>query len=267
MLANSKEAIGDEGGGEVSISTHSVIVRSGDLGPDISPGSYARIDLRDNGAGMSDEAANRCFEPFYTTKNIDRDTGVGLSGTGLGLAAAYSIVREHDGAITVHSREGEGSIFSIYLPIVASERQSKNTAEVYRQAQSVGVLLLGVESGVQPFVSSALESLGCVARGVFDLRQARELIEREPFTWNIIMIDKEGLGSQESSACNDVASMCPNISVVCLCSQGSKGAQVAMGESEESSGGAKGSYHIEKPITVWGLEKIINKIRADLNKA
>jgi hypothetical protein len=66
-------------------------------------------------------------------------------------------------------------------------------------------LLLGVESGVQPFVSSALESLGCVARGVFDLRQARELIEREPFTGNIIMIDKEGLGSQESSACNDVA--------------------------------------------------------------
>jgi hypothetical protein len=40
-----------------------------------------------------------------------------------------------------------------------------------------------------------------------------------------------------------------------------------MGESEESSGVAKGSYHIEKPITVWGLEKIINKIRADLNKA
>jgi PAS domain S-box-containing protein len=266
MLANSKEAIGDGGGGEVSISTHSVIVRSGDLGPDISPGSYARIDLRDNGAGMSDEAANRCFEPFYTTKNIDRDTGVGLSGTGLGLAAAYSIVREHDGAITVHSREGEGSIFSIYIPIVASERQSKNTAEVYKHAKSVGVLLLGVESGVQPFVSSALESLGCVARGVFDLRQARELIEREPSTWNIIMIDKEGLGSQESSACKDVASMCPSISVVCLCSQGFKGGQLTMGESDEGVVGAKGTYHIEKPITVWGLEKIINKIRADLKK-
>jgi hypothetical protein len=265
MLANAKDAIGDTEGGEVSISTHSVIIRSGDLGPDISPGSYVRIDLRDNGVGMNDEAASRCFEPFFTTKNIDRDTGVGLSGTGLGLAAAYSIIREHDGAITVHSREGEGSIFSVYLPIVCNERPNKNSAELTRQSKPVGVLLLGIESGVQPFVSSALESLGCVARGVFDLRQARELIEREQDAWNIIILDKEGLGAQGSLTCKEVASACPKASVICLCSQGYKSARAAEGESvkdgQETPVDHTGIYHIEKPITVWCLEKVINKIR------
>jgi PAS domain S-box-containing protein len=264
MLANAKDAIGDTEGGEVSISTHSVIIRSGDLGPDISPGSYVRIDLRDNGVGMNEEAASRCFEPFFTTKNIDRDTGVGLSGTGLGLAAAYSIIREHDGAITVHSREGEGSIFSVYLPIVCNERQNKNSAESTRQSKPVGVLLLGIESGVQPFVSSALESLGCVARGVFDLRQARELIEREQDAWNIILLDKEGLGAQGSLTCKEVASACPKASVICLCSQGYKSARAAEGEpvrDGQETPDHTGIYHIEKPITVWCLEKVINKIR------
>jgi PAS domain S-box-containing protein len=265
MLANSKDAIADAHDGEVLLSTHSVVVRSGDLGPDISAGSYVRIDLRDNGRGMSDEEVNRCFEPFFTTKNVDRDTGVGLSGTGLGLAAAYSIVREHEGAITVHSREGEGTIFSVYLPLSPNQPQVKGGNGAARSIKSIGVLLLGVESGVQPFVSSALESLGCIARGAFDLRQARELIQRDPETWRVVMVDKDGLGSQSVSACKDISTEFPQISVVCLCSQGQKEhrdkSDGSANHPSESKDTHSNVHHIDKPITVWGLESVINKVK------
>ena len=79
------------------------------------------------------------------------------------------------------------------------------------------------------------------------------------------MIDKEGLGSQDMLACKDVAASCPGVSVICLCSQGSKGARDtqagADGDDHETVSEGASIYHIEKPITVWSLERAINKMR------
>jgi len=116
LLVNSKDAIGDKQDGYVRIRTKKLRLRSGEIGPDLAPGLYLRIDVEDNGVGMDEERASRCFEPFYTTKRVDSRTGLGLDGTGLGLSSAYSILRQHDGLITVHSGEGEGAVFSIYVP-------------------------------------------------------------------------------------------------------------------------------------------------------
>jgi PAS domain S-box-containing protein len=74
----------------------------------ISPGNYVRISIRDTGVGMDRETMERVFDPFFTTKTMKR-------GTGLGLASAYGIVRNHGGAIDVASEIGRGSTFTIYL--------------------------------------------------------------------------------------------------------------------------------------------------------
>lgn len=78
--------------------------------PDIEPGSYVCLSLQDTGHGMSEHVLSRLFEPFFSTK---------FHGRGLGLAAAYGIVRNHGGHILVHSQEGSGSTFEIYLPAKA----------------------------------------------------------------------------------------------------------------------------------------------------
>jgi len=116
LLVNSKDAIGEKRDGFVRIRTKKLRLRSGEIGPDLAPGLYLRIDVEDNGIGMDEERCSRCFEPFYTTKSVDTRTGLGLDGTGLGLSSAYSILRQHNGLITVHSGEGEGAVFSIYVP-------------------------------------------------------------------------------------------------------------------------------------------------------
>ena len=76
----------------------------------LEPGHYAGISVTDTGIGMTPEIQQRVFDPFFTTKEKQR-------GTGLGLASAYGIIKNHGGAITIYSEVGQGSTFNIYLPL------------------------------------------------------------------------------------------------------------------------------------------------------
>ena len=103
------------GGGDLTIATENKtlsgsICRS--LG--IDPGDYVKITVTDSGEGMDRETVERIFEPFFTTKGVGK-------GTGLGLASAYGIIKNHRGAIQVDSRKGRGTSFSIYLPAADSD--------------------------------------------------------------------------------------------------------------------------------------------------
>jgi signal transduction histidine kinase len=79
------------------------------ISPDLSPGPYVRIDVKDMGPGIDAQALEHIFEPFFTTKG---ETG----GTGLGLSVVHGIVKDHGGAITVLSIPGKGTTFAVWLP-------------------------------------------------------------------------------------------------------------------------------------------------------
>ena len=79
-----------------------------------NPGTYALVTISDTGVGIAREEVGKIFEPFFTTKEIGK-------GTGLGLAMAYGIIKQHDGYITVYSEPGQGTTFKIYLPQAESK--------------------------------------------------------------------------------------------------------------------------------------------------
>lgn len=107
VLSNSFEAL--QQGGRVIISTgqRQMDPESTLSGQPVKTGDYAFISIEDNGVGMKEETVQRIFEPFFTTK---------IYGRGLGMAAAFGIVRNHDGMLTVESKLGEGTKVVIYLP-------------------------------------------------------------------------------------------------------------------------------------------------------
>ncbi|MDH4230710.1 MAG: ATP-binding protein [Nitrospirota bacterium] len=105
IINNAVDAL-PEGRGEITIGTH-------------SNDSYAVIEIRDTGPGIAAEVLPRIFEPFYTTKKE--------KGTGLGLPISYKIIQSHNGRIDVKSIKGEGTVFSISLPLLSENREQLRT--------------------------------------------------------------------------------------------------------------------------------------------
>jgi signal transduction histidine kinase len=127
VLTNASEAI--EGSGRIRIRPRRIRVGADPAKdpPDLGAGDYVRITVSDEGRGMDEKTRSRMFEPFFTTK---------FQGRGLGMAAAFGIVRNHKGSISVASSPGKGTAVSIYLPAVEirgggeARRQSRQTFDI-----------------------------------------------------------------------------------------------------------------------------------------
>ncbi len=108
LLENAGEAMPN--GGVIDISAKNTVVSSSDLLP-LQEGNYIKISVKDQGVGISKENLSNIFEPYFTTKQMDYRSGVGL-----GLALCYSIIRGHKGYIVVESEPGKGTAVDFYLP-------------------------------------------------------------------------------------------------------------------------------------------------------
>jgi PAS domain S-box-containing protein len=141
-------------GGELFLQTENVDLEPTFVEPfQVRPGNYVKISVRDTGVGMDEETKKRIFEPFFTTK----ETG---TGSGLGLASAYGIVRNHEGIIDVSSEKGKGATFSIYLPTshVEVTRKKKAPRRIPRGTETV--LLVDDEDMILEAGEKMLSSLG-----------------------------------------------------------------------------------------------------------
>jgi PAS domain S-box-containing protein len=120
------------GGGDLYIQTENVMLDEDYVKPyKVAPGKYVKISVADTGMGMDEATQKRIFDPFYTTKEIGM-------GTGLGLASAYGVIKNHGGFINVYSEKGDGTTFDIYLP--ASDK------EVLEDKKLIEELLKGEET-------------------------------------------------------------------------------------------------------------------------
>jgi len=146
-------------------------------------GRYVQIDVRDTGVGMDAETQRRLFEPFFTTKEKGK-------GTGMGLPAVYGTVKNHHGAIQVHSELGRGTVVELYLPQAAESIPTAETSE-QTEAPALGarILLVEDESAVRDMGVKLLERMACQ---VTTVRSGREAIAvyRERFAQiDVVILD------------------------------------------------------------------------------
>ena len=142
------------GGGNLYLQTENVRLDSGYIKPfAIDPGKYVKISVTDTGVGMDKNTQERMFEPFFTTKKMGR-------GTGLGLASAYGIIKNHGGIISVYSEKDEGTTFNIYLP--ASDKEvlelEEKSHEILKGTETI--LLVDDEEIIIDVGKEVLEELG-----------------------------------------------------------------------------------------------------------
>ncbi len=155
LYVNAWQAMPD--GGTMTMATANVMLDERQCQPfQVSPGRYVMVTVRDTGVGMDESVKSRIFEPFFTTKKIG-------TGTGLGLASAYGIIRNHNGIIRVESQKGAGSTFSIYLPAVEKAVELEEGGEDGDGEVITGnetLLLVDAEEGVRQVGKLMIQELG-----------------------------------------------------------------------------------------------------------
>ncbi len=192
LYVNAWQAMVD--GGVILIRTTNVHLDEEFVAPyNVKNGKYVKIEVSDNGAGMDQQTLKRIFDPFFTTKEISR-------GIGLGLASSYGIVQNHSGIIEAESSLGEGSVFSVYLP-VSSNTFFDNDKTVPEEKVVRGkerVLLVDDEEMITEVGYQMLTALGYEVDTASSGKEAIERFEKGGVDLVILDMIMPGMGGGET---------------------------------------------------------------------
>ncbi|MFZ7113394.1 MAG: PAS domain-containing hybrid sensor histidine kinase/response regulator [Desulfatiglandales bacterium] len=149
---------------------------------DLAPGAYLKIAVKDTGEGMSPETMSRVFDPYYTTK----EKGV---GTGMGMAVAHGIMKEHGGAIGVQSEPGKGTTFEVLFPMAEKIVDLPKSEEGPFQNGNEHVLMVDDEVALLELAKEMLEKLGYLVSTRSSPLEALEAFRANPDRFDIVITD------------------------------------------------------------------------------
>lgn len=238
------------GGGPLYLETRNVFLdREHGATYMVRPGRYVKLSMTDAGVGMDEKTRHRVFEPFFTTREMGR-------GTGLGLATVYGIVKGHNGAITVYSEKGRGTTFNIYLPASEklSEEEVKPPADVDGEGETI--LVVDDEPAVLHVTETILERLGYRVRSAQSGPEALRIYEASENGIDLVVLDMimPGMGGGETF--ERLKEMNPKVKVLLASGYSLNG------EAEQIfKKGCRG--FLQKPFTKGELSRKIRQILED----
>jgi len=197
------------GGGTLSLETRNVVLDGEEATRHgVSAGRFVKIAIADTGTGMDEETKNRIFDPFFSTK----ETG---KGTGLGLASAYGIVKNHDGFIAVESEIGKGSTFVIHLP--ASDKANFDKGESAMRPHGNGrgtVLLVDDEASYIEVTRELLENVGYRVLTAGSGREAVAIYTEKKRAIDVVVLDMIMPGMGGGMTFEALREMDPDVKVI-----------------------------------------------------
>lgn len=164
----------------------------------LNPGKYIKVTVKDEGTGINQKHLDKIFDPYFTTKQ---------TGSGLGLATAYSIIIKHKGKLSVTSELGIGTTFTLYLPASVSQKLSvaeQPKVDVHYEKQTAKILVMDDEDAIREVTARMLKRSGYSVATVSDGKQAIEqyvksLDASEPFDAIIMDITiPGGMGGKDA---------------------------------------------------------------------
>lgn len=248
---NAFHAMRDKQNGILEISLTEVVVDAVKASkyPGVRAGKYARLMVKDTGHGMNKEVLNRIFEPYFTTKKQGE-------GTGLGLATVHGIVKNHQGFLEVESSPGQGSTFTIYLPIIESLNVAKKEPDVgniLEYTKTTGnVLFVDDEETIVQLADKILRLLGCEVTTFMSSIEAMEAFTSAPMAFDLIITDQTMPGITGFELARRMLAIRPDIPII-LCT----GFSENVNETTAKEIGI--SEFMMKPLTIYSLSEAVNK--------
>jgi len=178
-------------GGDLYITTSNISVSEiGSL--HLKPGDYIKLSVTDTGCGMSNKTIERAFDPFYTTKEVGR-------GSGLGLSSAYGIIKNHEGDISLHSVEGEGTTVNVYLPRAEEILFENKIEDDQLEIGSECILLIDDEDIIIKTATRLLSTIGYTVYPEKDGLKAIDFYKNHQDSIDLILLDMvlPGIGGPE----------------------------------------------------------------------
>jgi PAS domain S-box-containing protein len=214
LATNAAHAIAPRGG-LIEIELTSVDVEANavacalDGAPNLPAGQYARLTVRDNGAGMSPEILERIFDPFFTTKPPGQ-------GTGLGLSIVHGIMRSCGGAVTVQSSLGKGTSFHLFFPAAQAAAATEATGTMAGLARGGGqrVLFIDDEDAVVRLGTLNLTRLGYRVTGCTDPATALKEFLRDPEGIDVVVTDLSMPGMSGFDCAREMLAIRPDLPIV-----------------------------------------------------
>lgn len=211
LVVNAQDAIHDKG--HIIIRTENVLLNQKDIKiiPESRSGNFIRLSVEDSGCGIKKEIINHIFDPFFSTKEKDQ-------GTGLGLSVVYGIVKKHGGWVNLYSEIDHGTVFKIYLPAIISEKSQLGATEIelienYRGNQEV-VLIVEDNIDVLQTLDELLQSANYHVLKAASGEVALEIFRKHPDAVDIVISDILLPGINGKEMVNQMLSRYPELKVI-----------------------------------------------------
>lgn len=214
----------------------------------MQPGKYVRLRVRDNGSGMNKSTRNRVFEPYFTTKDIGK-------GSGIGLAVVHGIVENHGGSIVCESTLDEGTTFTILIPAYEGAVSEESNEKSMLSGNGERILYVDDEPSIAKLGKRHLESLGYEAHSTTDPKEALEMIKADPNRFDLVISDMAMPNMPGDQLIIEILSVNPKMPTM-ICS----GYTSRMSETKASEMGI--TAFVMKPLN---KTELANKVRDVLN--
>ncbi len=207
LCMNAAHAMEDNGG-VLEIGLTSVILDSEDVKQysDLKTGEYVKLTVSDSGSGINPENLAKIFDPFYTTKGVGK-------GTGMGLSVVHGIIKDHNGAIAVSSKLGEGTTFTVFLPRVEARIDKiENDDAIPTGAESI--LVVDDEEQLVFLLKTILGRLGYNVTAMTSSLETLELFKKDPLRYDLIITDLTMPNLTGDRLASEIIAIRPNMPVI-----------------------------------------------------
>lgn len=213
----------------------------------MQPGRYVKISVTDTGSGMDRDVLDKIFEPFFTTK-------AAKGGTGLGLASAYGIIRNHGGHIEAESESGKGAKFSLYLPASAKAIEAESETPAGQLVRGSGcILMVDDESMILHSAAEVLTKLGYTVHRAASGQEAVAIYLQKKKEIDLVILDMILPGMNGSQVLKMLKDAKPDVKVIL-----SSGYGIDAEVRKVMDMGCRG--FIAKPYSFSELSRLVSKV-------